>query len=242
MNRISVVLENEDNASADPAASTSSDPAGGGSSSVTSSSDPAAVTLNNSDRGRDGDDNNRGSRGGGGNNNISTTGGAAMNNSDDDANPSPSSNSTHPVRESSSAAEEELEQRLADLRAILPDASNEELHEILGENDRASNKVETYIGRYLTRPFDMAEYTQQEERRNYDESNFTRNGLERIPEATVFTDDPHAKAARCRICSVDLFISAQAKSFICPRCGATSLDEGDKVRITSTLRLPSCRE
>ena len=93
-----------------------------------------------------------------------------------------------------------------------------------------------------TRPFDMAEYTQQEERRNYDKSNFTRNGLERIPEATVFTDDTNAKAVRCHICSADLFVSAQAKSFICPRCGATCLDEGDMVRITSTLCLPFCRE
>ena len=141
MNRISVVLENDDNASADPAASTSSDPAGGGSSSVTSSSDPAAVTLNNSDRGGRDDADRGSSRGGEGSNNISTTGGAAMNNSGD-ANPSPSSNSTHPVRESSSAAEEELEQRLADLRAILPDASDEELRQILGENDRASNNTQ----------------------------------------------------------------------------------------------------
>ena len=179
--------------------------------------------------------------GGEGSINTSTTGGAAMNNSGD-ANPSPSSNNTNSTLRESSAAEEELEQRLADLRAILPDASNEELHEILGENDRASNKVETYIGRYPTRPFDMAEYTQQEERRNYDKSNFTRNGLERIPEATVFTDDTNAKAVRCHICSADLFVSMQAKSFICPRCGATCLDEGDMVRITSTLCLPFCRE
>ena len=122
-----------------------------------------------------------------------------------------------------------------------------------------------------TRPSDMAEYTEQEERRNYDgdltqqflqdyyqqekrrnydESNFTRNGLDRIPEATVytdlelvFTDDTNAKAVRCHICFADLFIPAQAKSFICPTCGGTTyLDEGDKVRITSTLCLPFCRE
>ena len=112
---------------------------------------------------------------------------------------------------------------------------NNEIQHIGHNEDSDDSLVET-------RPFDMAEYTQQEERRNYDKSNFTRNGLERIPEATVFTDDTNAKAVRCHICSADLFVSAQAKSFICPRCGATCLDEGDKVRFTSTMCLPFCRE
>jgi len=118
-----------DTISEDPAASTSSssqndntNPAGS-SSVVTSSSD----TLNQSQR----SGNDTVFIGNVNNDQRDTTTTAANNNNNQ--------SSTTTTRRRPSQAE--LEQRMSELRAILPDASDEELRQMLGENDQASRNT-----------------------------------------------------------------------------------------------------